>query len=371
MLEKQNYQITIMKYKILIGCIIILSVSIAKAQDNTEIAAKKAKEAINLMDNGKVEESIKLLEDAQKLDPSKYQYPYEIGYAYYLIKEYKSAAKALEKAKKYEDASDLVYQLLGNSYDDAGKRSKALETYEEGLKLFPNSGYLYLEIGIVNMMEKEYNKALGYFEKGIEKAPKYASNYYWATKIYLSSTEEVWGMIYGEIFINLEPSTKRTVEISKLLFDEYKSEIKIINDTMKSVSFSKNATITLEQLQDTKNFKLPFGISCYEPTLIMSILNIKDINLVSLNSIRTQFIENYYKSEFDIKYPNILFAYQNKLNQSGHFEAYNYWLLMHGDQDAFIEWKDKNITKWENFISWFTANPIGINDSNKFYSKQY
>ncbi len=81
---------------------------------------------------------------------------------------------------------------------------------------------------MIQLGKKDYNKALTYFEKGIEVAPNYSSNYYWCARLYCNSTEEVWGMIYGEIFMNLERNSKRTAEISKLLFDTYKKEIKWI-----------------------------------------------------------------------------------------------------------------------------------------------
>ncbi len=143
---------------------------------NKEKALNKGMEAIKLMDEGKYEESIQLLEEAQKLDPTDIDYPYELAYAYYSKKDYKKASKYLEGLLKHKDIIDKVYQLLGNSYDLQGKSDKAIETYEAGLKLYPNSGSLHLEMGIMSMSKKEYNQALFLFEKGIEVAPKYPSN---------------------------------------------------------------------------------------------------------------------------------------------------------------------------------------------------
>ena len=57
------------------------------AQSDSEIALTKAKEAIKLMDEGKIDKSIELLEESQKLDSKNYIYPYEIAYAYVLKKE--------------------------------------------------------------------------------------------------------------------------------------------------------------------------------------------------------------------------------------------------------------------------------------------
>lgn len=65
------------KFKILILSVLLSNISFA--QNNKEIALQKGNEAIKLMDNGKIEESIILLEESQKLDPENFNYPYEIA----------------------------------------------------------------------------------------------------------------------------------------------------------------------------------------------------------------------------------------------------------------------------------------------------
>jgi len=212
---------------------------------------------------------------------------------------------------------------------------------------------------------------LSFYEKGIEVDPKFSSNYYRAALIYCSSTEEVWGMIYGEIFMNLERNSKRTIEISKLLFDVYKSEIKFISDSSFSVSFSKNATINITNLNNPDKLKLPFGVGVYEPTLMMSIVGEIKIDINSLDIIRKNFVLNYFKNENNKNYPNVLFDYQNKILNAGHLEAYNHWILMKGDEDNFGKWYNDNKDKWEAFVKWFTDNGLEIDNSNKFYRGQY
>ncbi|MES2655707.1 MAG: tetratricopeptide repeat protein [Bacteroidota bacterium] len=344
---------------------------IAFAQTDKEKALVKAQEAIQLMDKGKFDESITLLEEAQKLDPEKFDYPYEIAYASYSKGDYKGAVKILEKNKKHKDVTDRLYQLLGNSYDVWGKSDKAMEAYDDGLKLFPNSGIIYLEKGNIHWNKKEYGKALTFYEKGIEVEPKFPSNYYRAARIYCGSTEEVWGMIYGEIFMNLERSSKRTAEISKLLFDTYKSEIKLTSDSSFSVSFSKNATMNLSDMKDPSKMKLPYGIGVYEPTLMFSMLDVKPIDINSLDEIRSSFVDNYFKNGHDKTYPNVLFSYQKKIKEQGHMEAYNHWILMKGDEEGFSKWQSANKGKWDSFIKWFNDNGLKVNDNNKFYRGQY
>lgn len=345
----------------------------AYSQDaNKQLALSKANEAVKLMDEQKkFDEAIKLLEEAQLLDSDNIDYPYEIAYAYTAKKEYKKASDILEQLLNHKNVRDQVYQMLGNAYDYQGLPDKAMEIYKKGIELFPKSGVLYLEMGNMSVAKKEYNKALASYEKGIEVQPTFPSNYYWAAKLFCNSEEEVWGVIYGEIFMNLERTTQRTAEISKLLFDTYNKAITFESEKKFAVSFCKNATISMEALKDPSKFKLPYGQTVYEPILMMAIIGEKSIDINSLDRIRTRFIDSYTKNETSTKYPNVLFDFQKKISDAGHFEAYNHWLLMKGDEGNFNEWKKDNNIKWESFVQWYRSNKLQLNDTNKFYRAQY
>lgn len=343
---------------------------LAYGQTDAEKAYEKGGDAIRLMDRGKFKESIPLLEEAQALDPGNITYPYEIAYAHYAMGDYATAAAIIVKFKDHKDVQDIHFQLLGNSYDILGNSEKAIATYDEGLKKFPSSGKLFLEKGNIYMGRKEYDDALQQYEMGIEADPAFPSNYYRATILLCSSSEEVWGMLYGEIFLNLEQNSKRTSEISKLLFDTYKSEIKVSSDTSMSVSFCKAMTFNLADLQDPNNIKLPFCM-IYEPTLMLSVPMGTSIDLRSLDITRSAFVDRYFSANHDRTHPNVLFSYQKTIKDAGHLEAYNYWVLMKGDEVAFNKWKAANEMKWRGFITWFTANPLKLNRSNRFYRRQY
>lgn len=356
-----------MKRYILLIITFFLTPNLSIAQGDKEKALAKGNEAIKLMDNGQIEESIKLLEESINLDPENIDYPYEMGFAYYISKNYEKCIDILTDLKKRKDTNSQVFQLLGNSYDIIGKREKAIDTYEDGLKKLPKSGRLYLELGGMYLVTKEYDKAISYYEKGVDVEPNYPSNYYRLAKIFISSDEEVWGMIYGEIFMNLERNSARTTEISKMLYDTYTNEIKFTSDTSFSVSFSKNAIVDLS----SGKAELPFGVGVYELTLMMEMLGEKSIDIHSLNRIRTRFINNYFQNNRDKKYPIVLFDFQYKVLKEGHFDAYNYWILMKGDENEFIKWKMENPEKWDKFLVWFNPNGLKIDERNKFNREEY
>jgi tetratricopeptide (TPR) repeat protein len=353
-------------HKIIVGfCFIIFTLnSYSQTSKDKQKAYQLGREAVNLMDNGEIDKSIGLLEEAYKLDPQNTVYPYEIGYAYYMKENYKKSAKYFKKVVKMKDSNDLCYQMLGNAIDLRGNHEKAIKTYKKGLEKFPNSGRLYLELG--NMHLKDANKALKYYEEGIKVDPTHSSNYYWATRIYLNSTEEMWGMLYGEIFMNLERGSLRTEEISKMLFDTYQSEIRFLSDSNATVSFCQNLIVKL----NSDNKALPFSM-VYEPTMLIALVNQDTISLKTLNQIRRNFIEHYYNNEFNKTYPNIIFDWHQKLILEDFFECYNYWLLMKGAQDEFNSWHITNQEKFEKFIGWFTDNPMKIDKENNFHRLNY
>ena len=356
----------------LLSILLLFSFQTVFAQSTADkvLARSKAQQAFKLEDEeGKYDEAIKLLEESQKLDPENISYAYEIAYSYTGKKDHQKAAEILEKLTLHKDADDLVFQALGNAYDYMGKPEKAIETYEMGLKKFPKSGKIYVELGNMQFNKKDFNNALKYYEKGIEVEPAYPTNYYKASKVYLASTEKVWGMLYGEIFMNLERNSKRTAEMGKLLFDTYKNQIQIKGDTTK-ISFAKNYTMSVDAFKDPKNFKLPFPMA-YEMNLTIAAVGQKEITLISLNEIRTNFLKSFIKGGNDKKYPNILFDYQQKLTDQDFFEPYNYWILMMGDEVAFNKWQLANSSNWTNFLKWFGGNALLVDDAHKFYRLQY
>lgn len=337
------------------------------AQSNVEQAKSKAMQAIQLEDEqGKYDEAIALFQEAQKLDPANISYPYEEAYAYSGKKEYKKASDLLEKLLDRRDVHARVYQALGNAYDMQGQAEKAIETYKIGIRKFPHDGTNYLEMGNMNLMKKKYEEALSYYEQGIENDPGFSSNYYWAAKLYCSSEEEVWGMVYGELFLNLEPGSKRSAEMSKLLFETYKTALVIKSETSFEISFSKGEPVS--KAEDA--FK-QFGIGIYEPSIGLAVIGEKSLDINSLDRIRTRFLEQYYQHKLVKNFPNILFDFQMKLKDAGHLEAYNHWLLMNGDEAGFRAWKSANEGKWSSFIKYIQANKLRLNESNRFYRGQY
>lgn len=345
-------------------CLIFLLISNAfYAQTNNEIAWEKAKDAIKLMDEGKIEESIKILKECEKLDPDNYTYPYEIAYAHVIQKDYENAIKILKNTKKYKPASSQVYQMLGNCYSFSGKPEKAIKEYEEGMKRFPKSGNLYLEKGNIFLDQENYDEAILNYEKGIEVDPMFPSNYYRLAKLYLNSNNKLAGLIYGELFMNIERTTKRTQEISELLYTTYESSI-TLGENESKIDFCDIIIDARDISAD--DIKLPL-CAIFGKSFILSILNEKVITLETLSKIRRKFIENYFEEDYNA-YPNVLFSYHKELIENNLFDAYNHYLFQIGNEAEFELWLESNKDMYNKFVNWYTLNEniIKITESNKY-----
>lgn len=336
--------------------------------DNATDSAKayeKGMTAIKLMDGGQVAEAIVLLEAASKLDPKNIAYQYETGYAYFLYEDYKKALEVLVPLKDHPQVDGLTMAMIGNAYDMAEQPEKAIETYDEGIRRFPKTPSLYLERGTMEMKKQDYSRALFFYENGIKADPTFPSNYYRCAQIYAMSTDEVYAMMYGEIFLNLEPATKRSKEISKSLFDIYKREITFEGNTIK-VSFCGSPIQMKPENFPPNKIRLPFCM-VYEPTMSIAVAVEKSIDLQSLNRIRRRFVESYADQLKKDGEHNVLFDYQYALLQAGHLEAYNMWLLGAGDQEAYDTWMMTEKKKWDQFVEWMVANPIPISATTYFH----
>ena len=304
----------------------------------------------------------------KKSDPANYVYDYEIGFAYQQKRNYPKAINFFEASTRYKVTDDQCYQMLGNCYDIAGDSVMAIQSYQKGLRKFPKSGRLYLELGVMEMARQNFMAAIKYWEKGIEVQPNFPSNYYRLAEVFSKTPHPIWAIFYGEIFLNLERNTSRTEAMSRLLYETYQKSITILSDTSARVDFT-TSNINMD-LASAKSFKIPFrivyGIDFLTAMTGAILKKEKAINLSLLVSARTNFIKWWFEQKRDIEYPNPVLNYQRLVAENGHAEAYHYWLLSSGDEKGFQKWYDKNQERFRAFAAWFNENSYAADTTKPF-----
>lgn len=318
--------------------------------DKVELARQKAQEAIAVMDEGEYERSIEMLEECKLLDPRSYIYSYEIGLAYTFMKDYEAAIAELKKTVKIDGVNSQAYQLLGNAYSLSGQRNKALKAYKKGLGRFPDAGNLYLETGNIYLAEEDYANAIMNYDKGIEVAPLYPSNYFRLAKLFLNSNQRHHGLIYGETFMNLERTTGRTQEMSELLYQTYDEAIDITADST-SLDFCE-IVITLDDIKSIEDLRLPY-CAIWGKNMALAVAKTETFGLETIATTRSSFLDFYYQEDA-AEYPVVLYDYHQEMVEAGVFEAYTYYLFQMGNPEEFDYWLSKHQTEYEAFVEWYT-----------------
>jgi tetratricopeptide (TPR) repeat protein len=220
--------------------------------------------------------------------------------------------------------------------------------YRAGLKKFPDSGALYNEYGEMFWAKNEFADAAKQWQKGIQTDPNYSGNYYNAAKYYYLSADKVWGLIYGEIFINLESYSRRTPEIKTLLLEGYK---KLFADP----DINKN--------QDSRNeFVKTFLGSMKDQSQVVAA----GVSPDALSALRTRFILEWF-NKTGSAIPFRLFEYQRQLAKEGLFDAYNQWIFgAANDLTAFQQWTVTHSEEYNRFNN-FQKNRIFKVPQGQYY----
>jgi tetratricopeptide (TPR) repeat protein len=300
-----------------------------------QTAAELHETARTFMRQGDYSNAILVLNRAIKMDSKNIEIAKDLGLNYYFSKDFARALEIYKPILDRPDADDQCFQIAGDIYLAMENTKECEKVYRRGLKQFPQSGALYNELGELLWAQKDYS-AIKQWEKGIEMDPGFSKNYYNACKYYYFTTDKTWGILYGEIFLNIEPYSTSSPEIKNILLESYKklfAETDLINEKNNP---AKNAFI--QAFLQTMNKQ--------------SALASTGISTETLTMIRTRFILDWY-NDFAEKYPFKLFDLQRQLLQDGMFDAYNQWIFTAA----------QNLPAYQN---WVTINAGQYNELSRF-----
>jgi tetratricopeptide (TPR) repeat protein len=255
----------------------------------------------------------------------------ELAMAYYSVKRNRQAMDVLQPLFANDQADEVAYQIAGLVFRSEQNPKEAEKTYKAGLKKFPNSGFLYNEYGqFMGTNLPGRGEDIKLWEKGIEVDPKFAGNYYQACRYYAVSNNTLWTLLYGEIFVNLDSYSSRTVEIKNILFQFYK----------KAFAFGFNGLNSKNEFEDA------VAKTLYNQKQLAA----SGLNPENLSAIRTRFILEWFNGPLGEKYPFRLFERQQNMLREGMFDAYNQWLFGGAaNLAAFQNWTKSHADEYQNF----------------------
>lgn len=335
-----------MKNIIVIFFVAIASICSAQTPQDPATLQETAKTFIR---QGDYENAIIVLNKALQLRPDDLQISKDLLFANYLKRDF---AKAMELGKpltEREDADVQTFQMLGLVYKSIAEEKEADKLYKKGLKKFPNEGVLYSEYGEL-LSAKDSDGAAKLWEKGVEADPNHSSNYYFLSKYYADKGQNIWSLLYAEMFLNMESFTGRSTEIKNVLLDQYKlffsnAGSKAGNDSKKNNAFIATVSETMaKQLSNLNNGITP----------------------ESLILIRTRFVLDWY-AKYGDKFPFRLFEQQRQLLQEGIFEPYNYWLFgPAANLEAYKTWQQYHQNELNEFLGFIRSKVFKIPENQQY-----
>ncbi len=319
----------------------------AKAQD----IATLHETARSLMKQGDFENATLVLNKALKQEPDNLDLLKDQAFVFYLKRDFAGAVESGKKIIARTDADVQCFQILGLAYKAIAEFKESDKMYKEALKKFPNSGVLYSEYGDLLASNNNAAAAIKQWEKGIETDPNHSSsNYYYAAKYYAEKGNIIWGLLYSEIFVNIESFTKRTDEIKSILFGGYQ---KLFSAPEAVNSAKENGT--------------PFEKAVATDISTLTGLMVNGVTPETFTAFRTRFILNWYNRSSN-EFPFRLFEHQRLLLQEGYFEAYNQWLIGPlADTQKFQAWTQNHADEVKAFQQ-FQHNVIFKIPEGQYYS---
>lgn len=302
--------------------------AIGQAEDAKTLYAN----AKTFIRQGDYNNALVILNNLLQKQPDNLEVLKDVAFTHYLKKDY---ARALEVARPFPARPDVdvqAYQILGLIYRALEENKDGEKMYRAAVKKFPESGALQNELGELLWDKKDYSQAVRVWENGIKADPNYSGNYYNAAKYYYFSADKVWGLIYGETFVNLESYSARTEEIKLLLLEGYK---KLFTDA------------DLRKGQNTNNA----FVNAYLGLMQKNVAAVRNgITPASISDLRTFFIVDWNKM-YAPRFPFRLFEHQVQLVNMKLFDAYNQWLFTSAkDTTAYQAWGVAHADQQKEFI---------------------
>lgn len=333
---------------ILLTTLLLATFSFAQSEDSKS----HHETAQSFIRQGDFDNAIIVLTRALQQDKNNMELQKDLVQAYYFKRDYAKAAEGIETLLDRNDVDVITFQIAGNVYKAMEDVKEAEKIYKKGLKKFPKSGPLYSEYGELLWAKKDYS-AINLWEKGIEVDPGFSGNYYNAALFYYYTTDKVWSLLYGEIFVNMESLTERGTAMKQLLLDGYKEKLFKESDLMKG---------------EEKN-RSEFAKAFLQSMNKQASLTNRGVTTESLAMIRTRFILDWFDN-YSTKFPFRLFEFHRQLLQEGMFNAYNQWLFGTVENlAAYDNWTKTHNEEYASFAT-FQKGRIFKMPSGQYYQAQ-
>jgi tetratricopeptide (TPR) repeat protein len=179
---------------------------------NSPAATRDAtlEQATRLMQQGKNDEALALLEGIAAAEPTRRGIAREIGLACYRNGEFLKAVASFKKALEEDPGDNEAVQLMGLSYYLAGRPAEAITPLEKVQTWFPSANVdaSYI-LGTCYIQTKDYPSARKAFGKMFAVPPDSAASYLFTARMLLRNDYDPVAEEYAKKAVELDPKLPR------------------------------------------------------------------------------------------------------------------------------------------------------------------
>lgn len=316
-------------------------------------------------DRGDTLVAIEIIDRLLKKYPAHPGLLYEKALALYRAGKPAKARAIVAPLLDRDHVDPMCFVLVGNSYDDEGDLVRAQAVYRRGIERYPDTGMLYVNLGIALMRANDMAAAQQAFLQAMKKEPSLPSSYYWAARLFARSNARLWALMYGELFANVHPNGPRKAEMSRLLYAIYDDDIKVSQtDEGADVSLDLGPNILLKQdIGASGEVKTCFSIDFQMVTVLaLSAPEVakgwldEPLTVDAIHKLRSSVGTTWTEKNADC--PNLLLQRYAELAKANLTEAYDQWLFREARPDDWSAWLAKHQDQAHALVEWFNTHPL-------------
>lgn len=305
------------------------------------------KQGVALHDQGKYDAALAKYSEALKLDSSYQSAYYEMAYTLFATGKGNEALPYLEKLISLNPNSGEAFDLLGSIYDDNKQPDKAIKYYLRGIKVSPDYQRLYFNVAITYYRKEMYSESEKYAIRAMKLDPKHASS----QRIYAMATYKTkkrgCSLLAWCSFLMLEPATKRSAEAFNYVHA-------ILNYGIKQTG-PKSVSITISDSDlGSGNLLMPMAITTATDSITtggkqnLTRVDSLALQLTSLFKIATS-ITGEKEDPFVVSYFAKFF---NKLGNTDNMPAFARFISLSAYREEDLQWFKDNDGKLTALDTW-------------------
>jgi tetratricopeptide (TPR) repeat protein len=334
--------------KLLLFVFFIAFTSSLFAQNNNQ-ASDLIKQGVELHNQGKYDAAIDKYNEVLKSDPENGYANYEIAFSLYAAKKGSEAIPHLEKAVNPGNValSVAAYALIGSIYDEGHQPQKAIEAYDQAIKINPDYPQIFYNKGIAYFRNQQYAEAETTAIEAIKHNPKNASSQRLYALVTFHQNKRVNALLAFCSFILLEPNTPRSTEA-------YNNIQHILQGgVLKDNNGNTSIPVSAKDGQETSTLNMSISlIALSAKTKNLTGMDLLEYQLKNIFTMAGQLAEKKTDKSFFDKF---FVDYFYKLAQSDNMDAFTHTVALTVNKDESAKWGKENTQKTNALAQWLQS----------------